>query len=239
MGQPLYFTDPVVANAYHVHPAEFAYIDLDVEAQWLIDNHHAYPLNHPTTLPAAYYVHPDAPNPFVPFPDLSPPDTKPALMTAASTRDAANVFSVTFSGGPDAAPATGYFVVVDTGATVLAYGTWPQPAGTTPDQAATLLQTALGAFGAVIATQKFGPRLELRGTGGKIILSVDVRLRVPIAVSNPPAPPPPPPPPPPPAPAPQQQTIGVGPEDTHTKIDVDGDGKTDVHVVVDRPPQNP
>jgi hypothetical protein len=230
MGKPIFITDPVVAAAYHVSPGQFADVALNAEADWLVANHHGYPLNYSTTLPAAYYVHPDAPLPFVPFPDLDPPNTQPALMTAVSTRDAANVFSVTFSGGPDAAPATGYFAVVDTAAAVIAYGTWSQPAGTTPDQAATLLQTALAAFGAVVATQKFGSRLELRGTGEKIILSVDVRLRVPIAVSNPPAPPPP---------APAGQSIAVGPEDTLTKIDVDGDGRADVLIVTDRPPQNP
>ena len=48
----------------------------------------------------------------------------------------------------------------------------------------------------------------------------------------------PPPPPPPPAPAPQGTTLGIGPEDQHIKIDVDGDGTTDVHVIVDNPPQN-
>jgi hypothetical protein len=232
MGKPIFITDPVVAAAYHVSPGQFAYVALNAEADWLVANHHGYPLNYSTPLPAAYYVHADAPLPFVPFPDLDPPNTQPALMTGATTRDAANVFSVTFSGGPDTAPATGRFVVVDTAATVIAYGSWAQPAGSTPDQAATLFQTALGAFGAAVATQKFGNRLELRGTGGKIILSVDVALRVPKVVADPA----PPPPAPPPAPG---TTIAVGPEDTVTKIDVDGDGRADVLIVTDRPPQNP
>jgi hypothetical protein len=237
MGKTLFITDPAVAAAYHVHPAEFVWIPGEGEAAWLVANHHAYPMNHPTPLPAAYYVHPGAPSPFVPFPDIDPPNTQPALMTAVSTRDADNVFSVHFSGGPDTVAATGRFAVVDTAAMVIAYGSWAQPAGTTPDGAAGLMQAALGAFGAVVAVQKFGDRLELRGTGGKIILSVDVALRVPKAVSDP-APPPPPPAPPPPAPAPGV-SLQVGPEDTHTKIDLDGDGKTDVHVIVDRPPQSP
>ena len=54
----------------------------------------------------------------------------------------------------------------------------------------------------------------------------------------PPPAPPPPPPPPPPAPAPQSVGFVLGPEDQHIKIDTDGDGKTDVHVIVDNPPQN-
>jgi hypothetical protein len=63
--------------------------------------------------------------------------------------------------------------------------------------------------------------------------------------NNPPAPPPPAPPPsdpppPPPAPAPSTTlSMQIGPEDQHIKIDTDGDGKTDVHVIVDNPPQNP
>jgi hypothetical protein len=67
MGKPIYITDPVVAAAYHVSPGQFAYVALDAEAAWLVAQHHGYPLNYATTLPAAYYVHPLAPLPFVPF----------------------------------------------------------------------------------------------------------------------------------------------------------------------------
>ena len=81
MGKPIFITDPAVAAQYHVHPAEFAWIADDVEAAWLVVNHHGYPLNYGTALPAAYYVHADAPAPFVPFPDLDPPDTQRANIT--------------------------------------------------------------------------------------------------------------------------------------------------------------
>ena len=151
-------------------------------------------------------MHPDAPA-FVPPPDLTPPGTQPAMITATSKWVAPNVFDVIFGGAVDTAVATGSFLVIDETNAGIANGTWPQPAGTTPDAAAGLLQTALGAFGAVIATQKFGNRLELRGTGGKVIRAVSVKVNVPKAAADPesaqPAPTPPASPPTPaPAPAP-------------------------------------
>jgi hypothetical protein len=73
MGQPIYLTDPVVAAHYHVHPAEFATVADAVEAAWLLEQHHGYSLAHNGALPAAYYVHPDAPLPFVPYPGAAPP----------------------------------------------------------------------------------------------------------------------------------------------------------------------
>jgi hypothetical protein len=231
MGMTLYITDPAVAAAYHAHPAEFVWVAEDAEALWLLSRHHAYTLAHNGALPPAYYVHPDAPA-WVPPPDLTPPGTQPAKITVTAKWIAPGVFDVIFGGSVDAVAATGSFLIVDETSATLASGTWAQPANTTPDAAAGLFQTALGAFGAVIATQKFGPRLELRGTGGKVIRAVSVKVNVPKAAADPA-------PTPPPAPAPQGTTLGIGPEDTHTKIDVDGDGRADVHVVVDRPPQNP
>lgn len=67
MGKPIFITDPVVAAAYHVHPGEFAYVALDAEASWLVTNRHGYGITQPLPLPAPYYVHPQAPLPFVPF----------------------------------------------------------------------------------------------------------------------------------------------------------------------------
>jgi hypothetical protein len=91
---------------------------------------------------------------------------------------------------------------------------------------------------------------EWSATDGRDLKEIDLT----IPPIEPPAPTPPPPspspapepapPPPSPAPAPEPapppaaRTLTVGAEDTHTKIDADGDGRTDVHVLVDRPPQN-
>lgn len=240
MGKPIFITDPAVAAAYHVHPAQFVFVESDVEAEWLVANHHGYPLNNPTPLPAAYYVHADAPDPFVPFPDLDPPNTQPAKMTVTISAFG-GTFQVTFGGEIEPVAATGRFVVLDTEGVILASGTYAQPGGTTFDAAAGLLQAALVPFAADVAVVKTGPMLELTGVGLNTLGAVAARLTVPRVAadpSDPPAPPPPPPAPPPPAPAPGV-SLQVGPEDTHTKIDLDGDGKTDVHVIVDRPPQSP
>lgn len=230
MGKTLYITDPVVAAAYFIHPAEFVWVADNAEALWLLGRHHAYTLEHRGALPPAYYVHPDAPA-FVPFPDLSPPDTQPATMTVSVKQIAPGVFDVTFAGTPDTVAATGYFLGVNAASAVVGQVTWPQAPGTTPDQAAGLLQAALVPQAAVIATQKFGATLEVRGAGATVLQAVSAALRVPKVAAPAPAPPAPPPAP--------GVTLRVGAEDTHTKIDIDGDGTTDVHVVVDRPPQNP
>jgi len=84
MAQPIFITDPAVAAAYYVHPGEFASIADPVEAAWLVDNHHGYDLAATgTPPPAAYFVHPDAPDPFVPYaiataPPPEPPPPAPA-----------------------------------------------------------------------------------------------------------------------------------------------------------------
>lgn len=124
MGKPMFFTDPVVAAAYHVHPAEFAYVADDAEVAWLTATHHAYPLDpYPTTLPAAYYVHPDAPMPFVPYvagapapapgpapapepapaPSPTPPPPAPAPTTsiAVGAEDTVTKIDVDGDGRPD------------------------------------------------------------------------------------------------------------------------------------------
>jgi hypothetical protein len=79
MAQPIYFTDPAVAAAYHVHPGEFATVADDAEAAWLVENFHGYDLAATgTPPPAAYYVHPQAPNPFVPYAiATAPPPPEP------------------------------------------------------------------------------------------------------------------------------------------------------------------
>jgi len=240
MGKPIYITDPVVAAAYHVHPGEFAYVADDTEAFWLVANHHGYPLNYGTALPAAYFVHAAAPA-FVPFPEATTPDTQPALMTVTTKQVAPNVFDVIFGDSVDTAQATGAFLGIDGANAIVGKVTWVQPPGSTPDQAAALLKAALVPHVAKITTTQFGPRLEVRGAGVNVLQAIRASLRVPKVAApapTPPAPPPPASPPPPPAPAPAT-TIAVGAEDTVTKIDVDGDGRADVLIVTDRPPQNP
>jgi hypothetical protein len=119
MGKPIFITDPVVAAAYHVHPGQFAYVALDAEAAWLVANHHGYPLNYATTLPAAYYVHPLAPLPFVPFvpepggelppappppppaPPPPPPAPAPATTIAVGAEDTVTKIDVDGDGRPD------------------------------------------------------------------------------------------------------------------------------------------
>ena len=84
MSQPIYITDPVVAAAYHVHPGEWAAIADKLEAAWLLANHHGYSLANPHPVPAPYYVHPDAPLPFVPYTEPGPgPGPAPAPRAAA------------------------------------------------------------------------------------------------------------------------------------------------------------
>ena len=77
MATTVYITDPVVAVAYHTTPAQFVSIADPAEAAWLIEQHHAYPITGPA-LPGAYYVHPDAPNPFVDYATATAPAPAPS-----------------------------------------------------------------------------------------------------------------------------------------------------------------
>jgi len=83
MGQSIYITDPAVAAAYTVHPGEWVWVDDEAEALWLLANRHGYSLAATQPVPAAYFVHPDAPLPFVPYagpgpgPSPSPPPSPP------------------------------------------------------------------------------------------------------------------------------------------------------------------
>jgi hypothetical protein len=79
MAKSIYIADPAVAAAYHVAQGEWASVP-DDEADWLVVNRHAYTLDRPAGLPAAGFVNPLAPLPFVPYsggeigPGPSPPD---------------------------------------------------------------------------------------------------------------------------------------------------------------------
>jgi hypothetical protein len=77
MGTPVYITDPVVAVAYNVHPGEWANVDDDAEAAWLITKRHGWSINARETLPAPGYVHRGAPAPFVPYSPPAPAPTAP------------------------------------------------------------------------------------------------------------------------------------------------------------------
>jgi hypothetical protein len=84
MAKPIYLTDPVVAAHYGVHPGEWANVADDNEADWLVDQHHGWPMDFPRPVPAPYYVDPAAPLPFAPYdPQPSPaPAPTPARAPA-------------------------------------------------------------------------------------------------------------------------------------------------------------
>lgn len=89
MGQPIYFTDPAAAAAYFVHPGEWAWVENIAEAAWLLANRHGYSLNARQALPGPYFVHPQAPLPFVPWPPPAPeppPSPEPAPPPASRRR---------------------------------------------------------------------------------------------------------------------------------------------------------
>ena len=77
MGKPIYIADPAVAAHYNVHPGEWAWVADDNEAAWLLANHHGYSVDYPRAVPAAYYVDPAAPLPFVPFNPVPGPNPAP------------------------------------------------------------------------------------------------------------------------------------------------------------------
>lgn len=76
MGKPIYITDPAVAAAYHVAPGEWAFVEDDAEADWLVDTKQGSDGHYGAALPAAGFVHPDAPQPFAAYvpPEVEPPD---------------------------------------------------------------------------------------------------------------------------------------------------------------------
>lgn len=77
MGTPIFIADPVVATAYHVAPGEWADVADVNEADWLVDTHQGYSIHDPV-LPAPYFVHPDAPQPFEAYAPEPPPSPSPA-----------------------------------------------------------------------------------------------------------------------------------------------------------------
>ena len=79
----LYFTDPTVAVHYQTHPGEWAVVADEAEAQWLLEQHHAYSPAVQSSLPGAYFIHPDAP-PFVPYEPVGGNELPPAPPPPAS-----------------------------------------------------------------------------------------------------------------------------------------------------------
>lgn len=77
MGQAIYIADPAVAAAYNVHPGEFAYVADQAEAAWLLSKRHGFSIEQRQALPAAFFVHPDAPLPFVAYTAPAPPAPTP------------------------------------------------------------------------------------------------------------------------------------------------------------------
>ena len=70
MGKPLFIADPLVAAHYNAHPGEWVHIADDAEADWLVEQRHAYGLN--GAIPSAGHVDPAAPA-FVPYGTVKAP----------------------------------------------------------------------------------------------------------------------------------------------------------------------
>jgi hypothetical protein len=191
MGKPIYITDPVVAAAYYVAPGEFASVPDDVEADWLIETHQGYP--HEDTaraLPAVGFVHPDAPQPFVPYAGapIDPPpeggDTRPSGTTIYIKKHPSDAsFGVTFAGTVDAVVATGHFIVFASAGDTLADVTYEQPPGTNPTEAAALLAAALAPF-ATLQITLAGAVVGIRGADLVIVGAVEGDLTIPVAAGG-------------------------------------------------------
>lgn len=141
-------------------------------------------------------------------PDTPPPGNPQAQMTVAVRVTQPNVFEVSFGGGTDTVEAEGKFIVRDNGDETLADVSYPQPAGTTRQEAAGLLDAALQPTASIDAT-KNGALLTIRGAGTTVVGYVAGSLTLPPAPEPPPEPPPAPAPetpPPPPVPAPGTTT---------------------------------
>jgi len=177
MGQSIYLADPVVAAAYQVAPGEWAWIVDDAEADWLIVNRHGYTLARPVAVPAPYFVNPLAPLPFVPYAGsgAGPPAS---AMKVTITNPQAGVFVVAFGGSVDTVDATAHFVVKSDVDAPLADVTYTQPAGTTRQDAAGLLQTALTPY-STLALTKNGALLDIRGATDVTVGAVEGGLTIP------------------------------------------------------------
>lgn len=186
MSKAIYITDPVVAAQYHVAQGEWTSVADDAEADWLVDNHHGYSLAAQRALPAAGFVHPEAPLPFEPYsPILSPSEGRPSTITIAITNPQPNQFDVQFGGSPDSAQATGRFTVKDDAGATLADVTYTQPASATRQDSCAALHAALTPYAPPLVLVKNGALLDVRGANPPVVGGVTGSLTVPA-----PAPPP-------------------------------------------------
>ncbi len=88
MGKSVYLTDPAVAEHYHAAPGTWAWVADDEEADWLIRTMQGYGLDAPRALPAAYFVHPESPQPFAPYQGQQPKQQPVAAAAAVVPRKA-------------------------------------------------------------------------------------------------------------------------------------------------------
>jgi hypothetical protein len=185
MGQPIYITDPAVAAAYFVAPGEFAYVADDAEATWLLETHQGYPHEANRALPAPGFVHPQAPQPFVPYGSAPPPGggTVPAKMIVNVANPTAGVFLVNFTGTTDQVVATAHFVVRDNADQVLADLTYEHPLNTTPQDAADMLYAALLPT-AALTLDLVAAVVDIRGTDPVVVGDVEGEISVPAATKG-------------------------------------------------------
>jgi len=74
----VYISSPEVAAAYHVAPGEWATVNDEAEAAWLLLYRHGWSANAVDPLPAPGFVHPLAPafSPYRPGGPVAPPKAK-------------------------------------------------------------------------------------------------------------------------------------------------------------------
>lgn len=175
MAKAIYLTDPVVAAVYHVAPGQFAPSVADDEAAWLVANHHGYPIDGRRAMPAAGFVHPSAPLPFVSYPGGS---TQPANMTTDVREIQPGVFTVGFGSTVDTDEATVHCEVTGTDQASLANLTYAQPALTTDEQAAEALAGALASIPA-LGVNSGGPTVGIQGVPPAVVGAVVCQLTIP------------------------------------------------------------
>jgi hypothetical protein len=175
----VYIADPEVAAAYHVAQGEWATIDDDAEADWLVANKHAATLAFPAGLPAAGFVHPDAPLPFVPYYNPGG-STQPAKMTTEVAEIDSGVFTIGFGGEVDTVEATVSCQIrgTDLDQTLLADVRYAQPAGTSTDEAAAALAGALAGSPAV-GVNSTGSIVGVQGVPPAVVGTVVCQLTIP------------------------------------------------------------
>jgi hypothetical protein len=176
MSESVYITDPVVAAAYHVPQGSFVSIADTGEAAWLTTTQHAYPLTYPKAFPAAGYVNPSAP-PFVPW-EGTPPGTTPAQMKFTISEKQPGMFEVMFGNGTDSVDATADFTVYSSVPSPLAHVNYTQPAGTSRQNAASLLYAALQSYGTLVLV-KNGAAVDISGNTGVTVGAVEGDLSIP------------------------------------------------------------